>query len=177
VKLRDVRAGLVAAAIGFGLVDGCPLASPDHVPAWERSFVEPIRSAQRVVETPVAWIRATFHITQQWALYQAPVSNRFRMWIEGATRDGHWRVLYRAGDPEHAEDGDAIEHARVWGTWDPTDVPPAEYGAFAGWISRRALAAHPDLAAVRVRMERVTLGIGEVEPTGELVWPIVTVRR
>jgi len=173
----EVRAGLIAAAIGFGLVDGCPLPSRGHVPGWEQGFVEPIRTAQGVVETPVAWLRAWLQIGQRWALYQAPVADRFRMWIEGRAADGGWRLLYRAGDPEHAEDAAAIEHARVWGTWDPTDAPPGEYGAFAGWIARRALAAHPELARVRVRMEKVALGVGEIAPAGEWVWPIETARR
>src|SRR5215211_3208697 len=37
----EIRAGMVALAIFFGLVDGCPLPPPEHTPAWEQNFVEP----------------------------------------------------------------------------------------------------------------------------------------
>jgi hypothetical protein len=167
------RAGLIAVAIGFGLIDGCPLPTADHTPAWERGFVEPIRTIRDTVETPVAWIRRVFAVTQQWSLYQAPVADRYRMWIEGQGADRTWRVLYRAGDPDHAEDAAVIEYSRVWGNWDPTDAPALEYEPFARWISDRMLAAHPDVAIVRVRMERIVLGTGTVTPTSEFVWPIV----
>ncbi|MEO8841742.1 MAG: hypothetical protein ABI591_05990 [Kofleriaceae bacterium] len=169
MRWPQLRAGLVAVAIGFGLIDGCPL--PDHVPAWERGFVEPIRSVRDVVETPVAWIRRVFAVTQKWSLYQAPVAQRYRMWIEGHAADT-WQVLYRAGDAEHAEDAALIEHARVWGTWDPTNEPALEYQQFGRWIAGRMLVAHPELTMVRLRMERIEIGHGEYTPTGEFFWPI-----
>jgi len=163
----DVRAGLVAGAIAFGLIDGCPLPTPSHTPALERGFVEPIRSVRDVVETPVAWIRRVFAVTQQFSLYQAPISERYRMWIEGRRgRSKTWELVYRAGDPDHAEDAALIEHARVWGEWDPTDTPALEYPQFAAWIKARVLAAHPEFVEVRVRMEKIEIGQGEVTPTG-----------
>ena len=178
MKWRELRAGLIAVAIGFGLLDGCPLPSRGHVPAWELGFVEPLRSMRDVVVTPVAWIRDVFAVTQQFSLYQAPIAERYRMWIEGETPAHAWQLLYRAGDPAHVEEAAVIEHARVWGTWNPTDVPPLEYRAFCGWITRRLAAAHPELIAVRVRHEKIVIGHGEVEATGVFAWPYVwRVRR
>lgn len=142
---------------------------------WERGLVEPIRSVRDVVETPVAWIRRVFAVTQQWSLYQAPVAQRYRMWIEGG-RSGAWQLVYRAGDDQHAEDAALIEHARVWGTWDPTDVPALEYPQFVAWIAARVLKTHPEYDVVRVRMERIEIGHGEYTPTGEFVWPIQRAR-
>lgn len=164
---------MIAIAIGFGLIDGCPIPPKQYTPAWERGFVEPIREVQHVVETPVAWIGAWLRVNQQWSLYQAPGTDRFRMSIEGAGPDHRWRMLYRAGDPDHAEDAASIEHARVWGTWNPTDRPPGEYSAFCGWITGRMLGAHPELAAVRVQMEKITIGQGGFAGTGTFVWPYV----
>ena len=161
---------MIAAAIGFGLIDGCPLPSPGHVPAWERGFVEPIRSVRDVAETPVFWIQRVFAVSQQWSLYQSPVARRYRMWIEG-WHAGTWQLVYRAGDPDNTEDAALIEHARVWGTWDPTDEPALEYRQFAGWITARVLTAHPDFDVVRVRMERIEIGHGEYTPSGEFFWP------
>ncbi len=162
MKWRELRAGLIALAIGFGLLDGCPIPSRGHVPAWELGFVEPLRRVRDVVELPVAWLGRVFAVSQQFSLYQAPIAERFRMWIEGQDAQHAWRLLYRAGDPEHREAADLIEHARVWGAWNPTDAPPQEYGAFCAWISMRLLAAHPELIAVRVRQERIAIGQGEV---------------
>ena len=167
---RQVRAGLVAAAIGFGLIDGCPLPPPDHTPAWEAGFVGPLRDLQEIAETPVAWIRRTVRVSQQWALYQAPQAKRWRMWIDGQLADRSWRILYRAADSEHAEDAALIEHARVWGSWNPTDSPPGEYSAFCGWITARMLAAHPELLLARVRMEPIAIGKGGFDSSGTFVW-------
>ena len=172
----EARAGLIAIAIGFGLVDGCPLATPDHVPEWERGFVEPVRSAQQVVEWPVSWMTRVFRVSQQWSLYQAPTAERWRLWIEGELADRSWQIVYRAGDTEHAEDAALIEHARVWGTWDPTDAPAAEYPAFAKWELARVLAAHPEFVAARARMERIAIGQGEITPSGTFEWTYLQVR-
>ena len=165
-----VRAGVIAVAIAFGLVDGCPLPTRDHTPAWERGFVEPLRDARRIVELPVAWFGRTFRISQQWALYQSPSPDRFRMWIEGQRADRTWQLVYRAGDPDHAEDAAVIEHARVWGTWDPTDRPPAEYTAFGAWITTRVLDRHHEFAAARLRMEPIAIGQGAYTPSGTFQW-------
>jgi hypothetical protein len=167
---------MIAVAIAFGLIDGCPLPTRDHTPAWERGFVEPLREVRDVVETPVAWIRRTLRVTQQWALYQSPSPARFRMWIEGQTREA-WQLVYRAGDADHAEDAALIEHARVWGTWDPTDAPPAEYAAFSAWITARVLERHPDFVAVRVRMEAIAIEQGTYTPSGTFQWTRVGGRR
>ena len=91
----QIRAGVLAVVIGFGLVEGCPLPSPEHTPAWEKDFVEPIRGVQRVVLRPVAWIEPTVRVSQRWAVYQAPSRDRFRLWIEGRDGRGRWQVLFR----------------------------------------------------------------------------------
>ncbi len=163
---------MIAVAIGFGLIDGCPLPTPGHVPAWELGIVEPIRRVRDVVETPVAWMRDVFYVSQQWSVYQAPIAERYRMTIDGLNDKREWQVLYRAGDRAHRDDAALIEHARVWGTWDPTsDAPALEYRAFCTFITLRMIAMHPDLLAVRVRQEKIVIGQGEVTPTGEFLWP------
>ena len=165
-----MRAGTIAIAIAFGLVDGCPLPSPEKTPAWERGVVEPVRAAQLAVLAPVRWMRPVLRIHQRWALYQAPIENRFRLWIEGADGAGQWHVLFRASDPEHTELADAIDYSRPRGVWDPTSVPPAQYPRFADWATLQVLTRHPEYVAARVRFERVHLGPGGVEPTGEFVF-------
>ena len=164
-RWAQARAGLVALAIAFGLVEGCPLPRTGA-----------LRAAQRVAESPVAWLRGVVRVTQRWSLYSAPESTRYRMWIEGQRADHAWDVLYRAGDPDHREDAALIEHARVWGTWSPRDPLPPEYQAFAGWILARMLAAHPDLVATRLKMERIAIVPGGFEPSGTFAWTNVRLR-
>lgn len=173
----EVRAGLIAIAIGFGLVDGCPLPPKSETPGWERGLVESLRAVRDAVETPVAWIVPTLRVSQRWALYQAPGGPRFRIVIDGRTPDGAWQILYRAADAEHDEDAAVMESALVWGAYDPTDRPPDQYRDFCIWITARALARHPELAAVRVRQERIALGRGGFASSGDFAFEFVRGRR
>jgi len=164
---------LIAAAMFFGLVNGCPLPTPNKTPLWERDFVEVVRSVQHVVQWPVAWISWRLRVSQQWAVYQAPGAMRYRIWIEGETVEGQWQLLYRAKDPDHTEDSDVIEAARVWGVYDPTDGPQPEYAGFCHWITSRALERHPELVAVRVRLETGSVSRAGFSPSGKFLYGYV----
>jgi hypothetical protein len=174
VRWPEVRGAAIAIAIGFGLVDGCPL--PQKPAPWQRGLVDTVRSVQRIAEWPVAWIRPTLRVAQQWALFQAADRERFRMWIEGQRLDHRWELLYRAGDPEHDDDAELLEYRRVRGAWDPTDTAPGQYPAFASWITGRVLDRHPDFVAARVQMERIEIDAGGVVPTGQFTLPYLRVR-
>ena len=173
----EIRAGLIAIAIGFGLIDGCPLPPPADTPAWERGFVEPVRAAQRIALSPMAWVRSVVRVSQRWALYQAPGGQRFRMVIEGEDAGGAWHVLFRAGDPDHDEDADVINCARVNGSWHASDHPADQYAAFTGWITARVLERHPELIAARVRIEKIQIVPGGFTSSGEFVWGHTYVRQ
>jgi hypothetical protein len=164
VKWPEIRAGLILLAIFFALVDGCPL--PEKT---SHGFIEPIRDAQQLVLTPMSWVRPTLRIAQRWALYQAPTSNGFRLWVEGQDRNAQWHVLFRAGDDEHQDDARVIDSSRPRGAWNATDVPPYQYGTFAKWIAVRVLARHPDFILARIRFEQVRTGPDGMEPTGQFV--------
>jgi hypothetical protein len=159
--------------IGFGLVDGCPLPPRDKTPDWERGFVEPIRDAQRIVLTPVAWLGPRLRIHQRWAVYQAPGIYRFRLSIEGLDRNGAWHVVFRASDPDHTEFADVIDYTRPRGAWDPIVQPPRQYGLFANWMTLQVLLRHPDYVAARLRFEKVRLASGGFESTGEYAFEVV----
>jgi hypothetical protein len=167
----ELRAGLIALAIGIGLVDGCPLPNPDKTPAWQRGFVEPVRRVQAVVLTPVAWVRPTLRIAQKWSLYQAPSAQRFRLWIEGQDAAGQWHLVFRASDPDHDEDRELIDYTRPRGTWDPTSKPPGQYPLFANWMTHRVLERHPEFVAARIQLEQVELSPGGIVYTGRFVHP------
>jgi hypothetical protein len=166
----EIRAGIIAIALFFGAVEGCPVAKQGEIP----SFAEPIRDAQRVVLAPVEWIRMTFRVTQRWSLYQSPGTDRFRLWIDGQEPSGQWRILFRAADPVHDEDEALLDYTRPRGAWDPTSPRmPVQYALFARWVTHYMLAKHPDLIAARMRLERVTIAGDHVEFTNEFVHPYV----
>ena len=165
----EIRAGVLAIVILFGLVEGCPLPPPSHTPDWEKPFVEPIRAAQRFVLRPVAWITPTVRISQRWALYQAPNRDRYRLWIEGRDMRGRWQLLFRGGDPEHQQYAEQIDYTRPRGTWAPATNPPGQYALLARWMTWRILDEHPDWVASRVRLEKVRITDDALVPTGEFV--------
>jgi hypothetical protein len=176
VRWPEARAGLIAIAIGFGLVDGCPIPPPEETLDWQKPFVEPIRTVRNVVETPMAWVVPTLRVAQRWALYQAPGEHRYRVWIEGRTADGAWHLVFRAGDPAHAEDAAVLDSARVWGAYDPLEIQPPQYRAFCAWFTARVLAGHPEFQAARVRQEPITIVPGGFEASGKFVFEFVRTR-
>jgi hypothetical protein len=177
VKWPEIRAGALAVVIAFGLVDGCPLPAPADTPGWERGFVEPIRTVQRAVLTPVAWLRTTVRITQRFALFQAADAEGVRFVIEGQDASHAWRLLYRAGDPDHDAYADLIAYRRVRGVLEPIDAVSPSYQPFCAWLGRRIFADDPMLAAVRFRFEKIHLEPGEVQGTGAFEHTVVKVRR
>ena len=173
----EVRAGLIALAIFFGLVDGCPIPPREHTPEWERGFVEPIRDVQRVVLTPMSWVRPRLRVAQRWSLYQAPSVDRFRLWVEGQDIQGRWQLLYRASDSAHTDDAAFLDASRVRGSYDPTDVPPAQYAAFARYVTQRVLDRHPELVAARVRLEKIRITDEGFTPTNQFIQPHMRLRE
>ena len=166
MRWPQIRAALIALAIVFGLIDGLPLPPPKDTPAWEAGFVDVLRDVQRTLTWPVRWMHPHLRIAQRWALYQAPSTDRWRMWIEGRAATGKWVLLYRSGDPDHGEDEDIIDNGRIRGAWDISDGPPHQMGPFADWITARVLDRHPDFTGARLRMERVRLSSDGVEMLG-----------
>ena len=176
MKWPEVRAGLIALAIGIGLVEGCPIPPPHETPTWERGFVEPIRTVQHAVLAPVAWIGPALHITQRMALFQVSDADRFRFEIQGQDAAG-WHLIFRASDPEHDTYEDLIRYRRVLGAFDPNEGPQEAYGRAGAWLGHRILDDQPALLAVRLRFERVMLEDGEVRGSGIYEFPLVVVRR
>lgn len=166
MRWPQIRAGLIALAIAFGLIDGLPIPPPNETPAWEAGFVDVLRSVQHTLIWPMRWLHPQLRVGQRWALYQAPGKAPWRMWIEGR-RSGQWVIVYRAGDPEHAEDADVLEYGRIRGVWNLTSNVPVQFGSFADWVTARVLDRHPELTGVRVRMEKVRLTSDGVVPLGE----------
>lgn len=170
MRWPQIRAGLIALAIVFGLVDGLPLPPPSDTPAWERDFVDGLRQVQRIVLWPVRSAGWKLRIVQRWALYQAPGKDRWRMWIEGRAHSGQWVLVYRAGDSEHSEDAALLENGHVRGVWDITSNTPVELTSFADWITARVLAQHPEFTGARMRMEKIAFTTEGFTPLGQFAF-------
>ena len=164
----QLRAAMIALAIGFGLLDGLPL--PDRPAPWEVSVVDGIRRVRSVVSWPVRWITPTFRVSQQWALYTAPETERWRMWLEVLGRDGRWELVYRSADPDHRDYANIVEAGRVRSVWDFSEHQPRQFDAFASWLMGRALDDHPDASRARLRMEKVHLSSDGVAPLGKFAY-------
>lgn len=167
VRWPQVRAGLIAFAIGIGLVDGCPLPPKQYVRPWQEPIVEVVRPIRNAVIRPFTWVTRAFRFSQRWALMQVADRERYRFTVEGRAADGTWSLLYRANDADHAAFADLLEGHHVWGTWNPTDRMMSQYSAFVGWFTGHVLAQRPDLAAVRTSQEKIVIEDGDLRGTGE----------
>lgn len=162
------RAALIALAIALGLVDGCPIPERQYAPPWAYGLIDAVDAARTQVRRPVAWIGDDLDISQRWSLFRGASRKRYRLCVEGKTATGDWQLLHRAGDPEHAEYADLLAYRRVRGTYSPRGQNTrSQYQAFATWMILRALDDHPDFAVGRTRLERIVIGEGAYEPTGE----------
>jgi hypothetical protein len=157
-----VRAALLALTLAVGLVAGLPLPGDErlpHLPRWYAELVPAIRRAQELVLTPFRPVGETFVLVQRWNLFSGAKTQRHRLSLEGReAASGRFRVLYRPHDPEHDADHAALEYRRVRGAWNPRgkSVQPG-YDAFVTFEARRLLAAHPELDAVRARIEAIEI--------------------
>jgi hypothetical protein len=160
-----VRASLIALAIVIGLLDGCPVPTSQQTPAWAESIVPRGDAARRWLLSPLRWIGANLDFTQRWSLFTGASRKRFRLYVEGRTPDGRWRILYRAGDPAHVEYADLLEYRRMRGMFSPRgQAIRGQYTAFADWMTHRVLDDHPELDAARTRLESIAIGEGSITP-------------
>jgi len=172
------RAALIALAIALGVIDGCPIPERRYAPAWAHGAIDRGESARSTLRWPVAWIGRDLDVTQRWTLFRGASRRRFRLYVEGRTTAGAWQLFHRAGDPDHAAYEDLLAYRRVRGTYSPSGQNPrSQYRAFATWMALRLLDDHPELAAGRVRMERIAIGEGEYTPTGEFTLEQQELRR
>ena len=156
-----VRAALIALAIGLGLVDGCPLPKD----AARDDATGTLARAREAALDPLQPVAKALDIDQQWVLFRSVSRRRFRLTIEGWTADAGWTPLYRAGDDDHPWNEDMLAYRRVRGAYNPYGQRVRRaYPGFARWIGDQVLAAHPEMAAARVRLERVS-----IQPRGGLV--------
>lgn len=164
-RWRDVRAVLIAVAIGLALVEGCPIPPPHETLPWQQGYVSLIRPVQRTIMKPFAWIPRRLRFTQRFALFQAAEPDRFRLEIRARTAAGVERVVFRAGDDDSAY-AQVLTQRRVRGAWNPTDSPTSQWLPFGRWFARRVFADHPDVEVVTLRFARVHIEDGTPRDTG-----------
>jgi hypothetical protein len=166
-----IRAGLIALAIAFGLVDGCPVPTRKEAPEWAHGLADRAHEARRTLRRPVAWIGEELDVSQRWALFRGASRRRFRLYLEGKPETGDWQLLHRAGDGDHAAYEDLLAYRRVRGAYNPYGQRTrGQYRPFARWMLLRVLGDHPDFVMARLRMERIEIGEGGFTPTGQFTF-------
>jgi hypothetical protein len=178
-----VRAALLTLVMAVGLVAGLPFPGDQQlseVPRWYARLVPSLRRAQELVLTPFRPLPDTLVLVQRWNLFSGARTERYWLSLEGReAATGRFVVLYRPHDSEHATDAAAMEYRRVRGAWNPRGLePPSGYAAFVTFEARRLLMEHPDLDAVRARIEKIDLlpRGGGFRPTGRYVFELVRQR-
>ncbi|HEY3595054.1 MAG TPA: hypothetical protein VGL13_14315 [Polyangiaceae bacterium] len=157
-----MRAALITLTILLGLVDGCPIPTPQvkaRLPAILQETSDQLAEAQHVALAPFSPIRDVFLISQRWALFSTTGGIRSRMWIEArGDASEPWTMLYRSGDDGPDYLYETLEYRRVRNTWNPNRRGPKwSYSAFCAWAARTIFLHEPRFQFVRVRMERGTV--------------------
>ena len=184
-RWRELRAGLIALAIGLGLLDGCPLPTngAERSIAQQRLGGDAARTIDRVERArswllrPVRPAAELLGLRQRWKLFAGADRHRYRIAIEVRVEgETAWRLRYRPHDGDHAWLAAAIEYRRMRGAWNPhsTYGARAGYARFADWVADQAFAQDARTVEVRVRMEKIVIGDhGDYRGTGEDAYTIV----
>jgi hypothetical protein len=179
---REVRAGLIGLAIALGLLDGCPIPNASERPAMERrvgprtvAAVDALDGVRQVLLRPFRPLAELAGLRQRWKLFAGASRLRFRMSVEARTSltTDAWQLIYRPLDDEHDRFAGPIEYRRVRGAWNPSTSrgPRSGYAAFVTWIAGAIFDRDPAVVEVRVRMEKIEIGLhGGIRATGEHVY-------
>lgn len=172
---------LVLLAIVIGLAEGCPVPTRKQQERYPAPVVRAIRAADEVrrdLLAPLRPIGQLANVRQRWNLFRGASKVRYRMWIEGQVA-GAWQLLYRAADDDHDLMAGELGYRRIRGAWNPRGMRVR--GAWAGfgrWAAREIFVRRPDVARVRIRMEKVQIGPrGGWTPTGEFEHVVVRGRE
>jgi hypothetical protein len=179
VRWPAVRAALIALALGFGIIDGCPIPERKYSPAWSHDLIGYGETARRFLLKPVAGYARDLDINQRWSLFRGASRKRYRLWLEGKTATGQWEPLYISGDSTHVAYEELLAYRRIRGTYNPSGQNPrGQYRGFATWMTLRVLDDRPELAVVRTRMEKIVIQHGGgYTPTGDFTFEHQEPRR
>ncbi|HMI83577.1 MAG TPA: hypothetical protein VK550_05750 [Polyangiaceae bacterium] len=163
-----MRAVLIAAAIGVGLVDGAPIPTArvmERLPPMLRALSMRLYDVQTFLLVPWRPIKDLFGVSQRWSVFSTTGGVRYRMWVEARDRsESTWSLLYRSQDSEHAFLADTLGYRRVRNVYNPSRSIGAKstYPAFVSWLAHEIFEREARFDEVRVGMER-----GRILPRGE----------
>ena len=130
------------------------------------ALTEPIIMMRNAVVKPIKPLFDFAGMGQRWGLFLQSGRSAYRMQVEGRTKGGDFRLLYSP----HQHDPRALESLlsfrRLRGLYNPgvKGEPRPQFEGFVTYLAAALFAAHAELDAVRVRMERLRLGT-RTEPT------------
>lgn len=119
----------------------------------------PLVDARNALVEPVKPLFEFAGMGQRWGLFLQNGRLGFAIRVEGKSVQGPWKLLYRPHQQDAVGLDAWLEFRRLRGIYNPNAKQPRkQYEGFVSWLSQKLFAEHPELAAVRVSMERLKLG-------------------
>lgn len=146
-KSKGTQADL--AEWGSGLGEGNEFA------LWFRRVAKGYADVRGVAVAPFNLYAESTGARQGWAMFSSPQRYPAEVHVD-AKVDGRWVPIYRPHDPSAAFDAVFLAHHRLrkfQGRF-AREWKGKRFQEFASYLAKRALAAHPNAEAVRVRLER-----------------------
>jgi hypothetical protein len=114
---------------------------------------------RNVLLKPVRPIVDAAELSQQWSLFTLGTPIAFRIHIEVQHHAGDWIPVYRTHHEDRLGLSRWLHYRRLRGMYNPSASrgPRGQYEHFVRWLAREVLRSHPELAALRVSMERIEL--------------------
>jgi hypothetical protein len=146
-KSKGTQADL--AEWGSGLGEGNDFA------LWFQRVAKGYADVRGVVVAPFNLYAESTGARQGWAMFSSPQRYPAEVHVD-AKIDGQWVAIYRPHDEATAFDSAFLTHHRLrkfQGRF-AREWKGKRFQEFAAFLAKRALAAHPNAEAVRVRLER-----------------------
>lgn len=132
------------------------VATSAQLVAWSERGV----TARKWLLAPLAPVLQGAALRQQWNLFLTVSDEVFRLRIDvQALDDKTWRLVYRANELDALGLSSLLSYRRVRGIYNPSKYGArSQYESLTGWLAQRVLQEHPTLSALRVSMERLSIG-------------------
>jgi hypothetical protein len=153
-----VRAALITVALLVAIFDDIDPDEPATFARIRGRVFDPLHTA----------VLDPLELRQRWRLFARPHRHPQRLEIairrrdradgaDRADRDSRWEVIYRQGDPARTWDEWRLDYRRVRYFLNPGKKGGRDYRNVATWVAARVMRRMPEVEAVRLQQERLTV--------------------
>lgn len=130
------------------------------------AITTPLVRVRNALVDPVAPALDFAQMGQRWGLFLQSGHTGYRLEVAARTEHGAFEVLYRPHEVDARGLGSTLAFRRLRGLYNPgaKGHPRAQFEGFVSWLAETLFRDHPELVAVRVRMERLQLGSRTAPP-------------